>query len=62
MYSIWLEKKGLQYLEDHRENQTSENLVNFLDEKGGYLAPMFLAHFGIARVVKELEQKIQELA
>jgi hypothetical protein len=59
IYSIWLETTALEYLEHHREMQTQENLIIFLDKK--VLAPMFLTHFGASRVVTDLQEKIQEL-
>jgi hypothetical protein len=62
IYQTWLKQLSLNYIEKYPAGeQNSENLIGFLNNNGGSLASPFLMEFGITRVMKDFESKIEEL-
>lgn len=61
IYAIWLEQTAFRYLESSFLDKSLENLVDFLNTKGGNFTPTFLEGFGVCKVMKDLQDKIEEL-
>ena len=62
IYKTWLEQTGLKYLEEFRgREQNLENVIDFLNSKGGTFTVPFMTEHGIEKVVKDLHDKIREL-